>query len=87
MDCATLSNDGQYTIFKYKDVTIKFKTAYSLEYYAEVKQWDEGYLVVMAKYQHNAELEEEYIDLLPILEDLYIDANEFLNPIRNVVIE
>ena len=34
-------------------------------------------MVVMAKYQHNQESEEEYIDLIPILKDLYIDAVHF----------
>ena len=28
---------------------------------------NKGYLVVMAKYAHNNDLEEEYIDLIPIL--------------------
>ena len=32
----------------------------------------------MAKYKHNQESEEEYIDLIPILEDLYILPEEFL---------
>ena len=44
-----------------------FIAPYSLEYYTEVKEWDKGYLVIMAKYKHNKELEEEYIDLVPIL--------------------
>ena len=43
-----------------------------------------GYLVVLAKYSHNAEPEEEYIDLKPILEGLYIDPASFLKPIKNV---
>ena len=30
--------------------------------------------------------QEDYIDLLPILENLYIDADEFLNPIKEVEI-
>ena len=39
---------------------------------------------MMAKYRHNHEPEEEYIDLLPILEDLYIDPKTFLDPITEV---
>lgn len=41
-------------------------------------------MVVMAKYQHNQEPEEEYIDLVPILKNLYIDASQFLKPIKEV---
>ena len=44
-----------------------FIAPYFLEYYTEVKEWDKGYLVIRAKYKHNKELEEEYIDLVPIL--------------------
>lgn len=28
-----------------------------------MKEWDNGYLVVMAKYKHNDKSEEEYIDV------------------------
>ena len=63
-----------------------FIAPYSLEYYAEVKEWDNGYLVIMAKYKHNKDLEEEYIDLVPILQKLYFDADEFLKPIEGVQI-
>lgn len=55
-----------------------------MERFTAVKEWDNGYLVVMAKYQHNKEPEEEYIDLIPILRDLYIDAAHFLEPIKEV---
>lgn len=46
--------------------------------------WEDGYLVVKAKYRHNAEPEEEYIDLKPILDGLYIDYDSFLKPIKSV---
>lgn len=81
---AFLSSDHDYTIFKYADYRIRFRAPYSLEKYTEVKEWDNGYLVVMAKYKHNEEPEEEYIDLIPILEKLYIDAAEFVQNIKNV---
>lgn len=87
MEYAVLSNKNNYTIFKFKNRAIKFRTAYSLEYYSSVKEWDHGYLVVMAKYIHNEEDEEEYIDLVPILKDLYIDADDFLNQIKEVRIQ
>lgn len=59
---------------------------YSLERYVDVKEWDNGYLVVMAKYKHHDYDEEEYIGLNSILEDLYIDAEDFLKPIKDVKI-
>ena len=66
-----LSNDHKYTIFQYGKYIIRFKAPYSLERYTQVKEWDKGYLVVMAKYRHNEEEEEEYIDLVPVLEGFY----------------
>ena len=33
--------------------------------------------MVMAKYSHREESEEEYIDLVPILENLYIQPEDF----------
>ena len=64
---------------------IRFRGPYSLErFYICERNWDNGYLVVMAKYQHNKESEEEYIDLIPILKNLYIDAVHFLKPIKEV---
>lgn len=81
---AYLNNDHNYTVFKYADYVIRFQAPYALEKYTEVKEWDNGYLVVMAKYKHNEEPEEEYIDLMPILEKLYIDAEVFVQKIKKV---
>lgn len=81
---AILSNDHQYTIFKYGEHIIRFKAPYSLEKYTKIKEWDKGYLVVMAKYHHNENEEEEYIDLIPILQNLYFDAKEFVKSIEKV---
>ena len=79
---AILSSKNKYTIYKYDRHIIRFRAPYSLERYTKVKEWDNGYLVVMAKYSHNQTEEEEYIDFVPILEDLYYDAHEFLVPIK-----
>lgn len=38
----------------------------------------------MAKYKHSVELVEVYIDLIPILENLYFDVDKFLKPIKGV---
>ena len=83
MDYAILTNEKNYTVFKFKDYTIRFKAPYSLERYVKVIEWDNGYIVVMTKYKHSKELIEEYIDLIPILEDLYI-PNEDLKDIKEV---
>ena len=71
---AYLSNDKDMIKFQYGNKIIRFRGPYSLEYFTSIKEWDDGYLVVMAKYKHNQRLEEEYIDLVPILENLYIDV-------------
>lgn len=81
---AMLGKDQEFSVFSFGGKTIRFRAPYSLERYTDVKQWDHGYLVVMAKYRHNSGPEEEYIDLLPILNDLYIDPEEFLKPIKGV---
>ena len=86
-DEAVLSSENEYTIFRYDRYIIRFRAPYSLERYTQVKKWDNGYLVVMAKYSHNQRDEEEYIDLITILEDLYYDAHKFLEPIKKVRIQ
>ena len=60
-DEAILSSKDEYTIFKYDRHVIRFRAPYSLEKYTQVKEWNNGYLVVMAKYFHNHNDEEEYI--------------------------
>ena len=71
---ATLSNEKNYTVFQFGNHVIRFAAPYSLERYTAVKEWDKGYLVVMAK----------YIDLVPILKNLYFDTDKFLTPIKGV---
>ena len=81
---AILSSAEGFTAFRYGGYNIRFRAPYSLERYVDVVSWDDGYLVVLAKYSHNSEPEEEYIDLKPILDGLYIDSNVFLKPIKSV---
>ena len=81
---AILSCADGFTAFSFGGYNIRFKAPYSLERYVDVVKWDDGYLVVLAKYSHNDEPEEDYIDLKPILEGLYIDPNSFLKPIKSV---
>ncbi len=85
-DEAVLSSSGEYTSFSFHGHTIRFKTSLKLERYTKVLEWNNGYIVVMAKYENHEE-EEEYIDLIPILENLYFDPDEFLSPIKKVRID
>ncbi len=83
---ATLRNNEEYTIFEFNNQIIRFVTSSKLERYTQVKEWDHGYLVVMAMYRNLGEVE-EYIDLIPILKNLYYDVDTFLEPIKEVRIE
>ena len=80
---AYLSNQGRYTEFSFGDKTIRFITGKNLEKYVSVTEWDNGYIVVQSK-NFNKEPEENYIDLVPILENLMIDPVKFLKPIKEV---
>ena len=82
---AILSSVGEYTTFTYGGRTLTFMTSKDLDRYTEIKEWDNGYIVVVAKYKSKGE-DEDYIDLLPILENLYMDADAFLKPIKGVEI-
>lgn len=85
-DYAILTNKGEYSIFQFNNQIIRFATSDRLEKYTRVIEWDKGYIVVMAKYKDLEEVE-EYIDLVPILEMLYYDVDEFLKPIKEVKID
>ncbi len=82
---AVLSNHGDMTSFKYGNCNIRFRSPIILKRYTEVKEWDNGYLVVMADYDGMG-ITEEYIDLVPILQNLYIDPKKFLKNIKTVKI-
>ena len=45
---ALLSNNGDMTSFRYGNSNIRFRTPKCLKRYTEVKEWDKGYIVVMA---------------------------------------
>ena len=83
---ALLSNQGDMTSFRYGNSNIRFRTPKRLKRYVDVKEWDKGYIVVMADYEGLGETE-EYIDLLPILKNLYINPETFLKPIKSVKID
>lgn len=84
---AILSSNGDFTSFQANNYFIRFRTSSHLEKYLSIKEYDNGYIVVMAKYDNNTEPEEEYIDLVPILENLYINTDDFLKTIKKVCIK
>ncbi len=82
---AILSNLGNMTSFRYAGYNIRFRTPSILKRYVEVKSWDDGYIVVTADYDGMG-MTEEYIDLVPILQNLYIKPETFLKNIQSVKI-
>ena len=83
---AILSNKEDMTSFKFGNYNIRFRTPSRLKRYTDVKEWDNGYIVVMADYD-GIGITEEYIDLVPILKNLYINPSVFLKSIQTVKIE
>ena len=84
---AILSSFDKYTTFSFGGKTLTFRTCDGLERYPDVLTWDNGYLEVMPKYRQRDSEIEEYIDLEPILDNLYMDKAAFLKPIQKVRIE
>ena len=81
-DTAYLSNEGKYSSFSYHGDVIRFMTSPRLVRYTKVTKWDNGYIEVVARYGDRNE--EECIDLVPILRNLYIEPGKFLKPIKKV---
>ena len=81
-----MSNKGDMTSFIFGNYNIRFRTSSRLKRYTDVKEWDNGYIVVMADYD-GIGITEEYIDLIPILKNLYINPSLFLKPIQTVKIK
>lgn len=79
---ARLSSKGAYTIFSYGGRSIRFSAPYCLKRYLRVKKWHDGYLEVDADYGDG--VEEDYIDLRPVLRNLIINPRRFLKPIKQV---
>ena len=84
---AYLSNKGRYTTFAFKDKRITFLTSKILVRYTKVLSWDNGYIEVMTRKQGKPKAEEDYIDLIPILKNLYIEPSSFIKPIKEVKIK
>lgn len=86
-DTAILSSFKNYTTFSFGGKTLTFRTCNGLEKYLKVLTWDNGYIEVLAKYRQREHEIEEYIDLEPVLDGLYMDKEVFLAPIKKVRIE
>ena len=84
---AVLGNKSELTSFSYAGKVIRFRTSRHLKCYTKIVDWDNGYLVVMARYDNLSGEEEEYIDLIPILQNLYMDPYKFLHGIERVCID
>ena len=73
-------------VFKYKSLPIGLNIAGFQDLIPDFatlsKKWHDGYIEVMADY--GARIEEDYIDLMPILENLYIPAHDYVKPIKKV---
>ena len=84
-ETAYLSSHDEYTTFSVGDVTIKFFTGKGLKKYIRVKDWksEKGYLVVECE-NRDLSVEEDYIDLVPIMKNLYMDPNTILKGVREV---
>lgn len=80
---ATLSNVGNIVYFMYKDIVIRYKGPYSLQYFSKVNKYDNGYIEVLCKFTHASELIEDYIDFDNIATELYMDTS-FLSEINEV---
>ena len=48
---AFLSNDGDMTSFRYGNSNIRFRAPKRLKRYVDVKEWENGYIIVMADYE------------------------------------
>ena len=68
--------------FSFGGRNIRFRTSPRLSRYREVLSWDRGFIEVLAQY--GEKVEDEYIDLVSILENLYIDPETYLAPIKKV---
>lgn len=81
---ALLSSIDDYTVLRCAGKQIKMKAPYSLVRYTEVVDWDDGLITVKAEYNSAPFIDEDYIDLRPVLTRLYINADEFIKNIEKV---
>ena len=78
---ARLGNNGRMISFNVGEKCIRFLGPKCLKKIKAVKKWNAGYIEIMADYGNR--IEEDYIDLVPIFDNLMIDKN-LLNTIEKV---
>lgn len=83
-ETAVLSNEGRMVSFSFGGKCIRFLGAKCLRRFTDVKKWRDGFIEVMA--DNGGRIEEDYIDLVPILRNLYIDPAVYTAPIRKVAL-
>jgi len=83
---AYLSIQGRYTKFCYGNRTITFLHGKDLIHYLSIKEWDKGYIVVTCLGRKKGEYE-DYIDLSDIMSNLYMDPDQQLSRVKEVVIK
>ena len=83
---AVLTNSGGYTKFIFKGKTITFMHGQDLLKYLQVKEWEDGYLVVDCLGRVKGKYE-DYIDMPFILEKLYMDPKAYLSGLQGVTIQ
>lgn len=85
-DTAYLSNEGRYTIFEYNGTRLKIIAPEPLVKYLKINEFipKKGYIAVLTDYSCFKQPEEEYIDLIPTLNNLLMDADAFLKPIKKL---
>lgn len=83
-ETAILSNEGRMVSFSFGGKCIRFLGAKCLRRFTDVKKWRDGFIEVMA--DNGGRIEEDYIDLVPILRNLCIDPAVYTAPIRKVAL-
>ena len=85
-NCAYLGCSGKYSVFAFNEYVIRFRTSSHLQKYSEIKHWAWCLPLATAYYDTAGELE-EYIDLIPMLRNLFIEPEVFLSPIKEVKLQ
>lgn len=85
---AFLSNRDGFAIFSFNNIDLKFRISDRVIKFVRIKEWDAaiGYIVVDCLHDTMGVVE-DYIDLLPIPDNLNIDAKKFLTSIKEVKIK
>lgn len=86
MKTAYLYNDGDYTFFKVGREVVKFRTSPYLENYTEIKEYDDGYMGLMAQLSTLAAPDEDYMDIKGVFEELELDTS-ILSQVSEVIIK